>query len=193
MEASKTFLEFLENPSRTFRAGNGQLHLFLTGIPSRLAGSNILTPFPCSGDGYHYYGLEVMRALRDPDFRGSNRFPYVTMCDFTVRRMGGNNQQYTVQCVLPVNLFNEKVRATISRSINVSAVPPSIPPLSPFLLSILPSSPSLPSSSPSFPLLHSFCTSLPPSSFIRPLYDLWHSLVMGRLAIDISISDCDET
>ena len=62
------------------------------------------------GDGYHYYGTEQLMALQDPNYKGSMRFPYVTMCDFHVRRMGGNLHRYTVQCVLPVNLFNEKVR-----------------------------------------------------------------------------------
>lgn len=61
------------------------------------------------GTGYHYYGTEMLRALQDPNFSGSVRFPYVTMCDFWVRRMGHNQQRYTVQCVLPVNLFNEVV------------------------------------------------------------------------------------
>ncbi|XP_067940722.1 innexin unc-9-like [Watersipora subatra] len=61
------------------------------------------------GDGYSAYGTEQLKALQNPDYSGSVRFPYVTFCDFWVRRLGGNMQRYTVQCVLPVNLFNEKV------------------------------------------------------------------------------------
>ena len=61
------------------------------------------------GSNYHLYGLEVMAAwFQSKDWRMPERFPRATMCDLKVRRLG-NVQRYTVQCVLPVNLFNEMI------------------------------------------------------------------------------------
>lgn len=61
------------------------------------------------GTNYNAYGFEVMGKLsRGEDFEESPRFPRITMCDFSIRQLR-NVQQYSVQCVLPINLFNEKI------------------------------------------------------------------------------------
>lgn len=61
------------------------------------------------GQEFHVYGFEVIQSIiNGTDWTASPRFPRVTMCDLKVRRLG-NIQRYTVQCVLPINLFNEKI------------------------------------------------------------------------------------
>ena len=58
---------------------------------------------------YYIYGYELVNKYsHDGDWLMSERFPRVTMCDFQVRALNAV-QQHTVQCVLPINLFNEKV------------------------------------------------------------------------------------
>jgi hypothetical protein len=58
---------------------------------------------------YHYYGIAVIKAMiAGEDWTTSPRFPRVTLCNFNIRRLG-NIHPYTVQCVLPINLFNEKI------------------------------------------------------------------------------------
>jgi len=58
---------------------------------------------------YTLYGFEfVDKLIKGEPMRESPRFPRVTLCDFRIRQLQ-NIQPWTVQCVLPVNLFNEKI------------------------------------------------------------------------------------
>ncbi|CAD5118918.1 unnamed protein product [Dimorphilus gyrociliatus] len=58
---------------------------------------------------FYMYGLrELKNLIYNTESSGSITFPRVTMCDLKVRVVG-NVQRYTVQCVLPINLFNEKL------------------------------------------------------------------------------------
>ncbi|UJR28053.1 hypothetical protein I4U23_009309 [Adineta vaga] len=41
----------------------------------------------------------------------SAHFPIETMCDFMIRMLGQNNNWYTVQCILPFNLFTKRIFA----------------------------------------------------------------------------------
>ncbi|XP_063710590.1 innexin unc-9-like isoform X3 [Symsagittifera roscoffensis] len=62
------------------------------------------------GDRYSLYGLAaLLDFINGVTWQTSRRFPRITMCDFSIRVMGHNVHDYTVQCVLPVNLFNEMI------------------------------------------------------------------------------------
>lgn len=58
---------------------------------------------------YTMFGFEVLSGLQsNTPWRESPRFPRVTFCDFEIRQLE-NIQRFTIQCVLPINLFNEKI------------------------------------------------------------------------------------
>ncbi|XP_052799427.1 innexin unc-9-like [Mya arenaria] len=58
---------------------------------------------------YMFYGFDILKGFQtNQPWKQSPRFPLVTFCDFHIRQQQ-NIQRWTLQCVLPINLFNEKV------------------------------------------------------------------------------------
>jgi hypothetical protein len=61
------------------------------------------------GIDYHMYGFRVVEKLvRGKDWSIAECFPRVTLCDFAIRHQA-RLHSYVVQCVLTINLFNEKL------------------------------------------------------------------------------------
>jgi len=62
------------------------------------------------GRGYHWIGIETLkRWMNGDDLAAIERFPRITMCKFSIRTLGDNIQPYDVQCLLPINIYNEKI------------------------------------------------------------------------------------
>ncbi|CAF1212564.1 unnamed protein product [Adineta ricciae] len=62
---------------------------------------------------YLSYGQKVLYGIMNGRDWLENKFifPRVVFCDFTIRYLGDNNLNYTIQCALPVNLYNERIFA----------------------------------------------------------------------------------
>jgi len=63
------------------------------------------------GGGYHLFGIHAMvDMIAGQEWNGAKAvFPRVTLCDFSVHGYMGNVHPHTVQCVLPINFFSEKI------------------------------------------------------------------------------------
>ncbi|KIH49897.1 Innexin, partial [Ancylostoma duodenale] len=56
------------------------------------------------------HGLRVVvDALNGRQWKNSGNFPRVTFCDLEVRELGGAVHRWSLQCVLMINMFNEKI------------------------------------------------------------------------------------
>ncbi|KAK3600963.1 hypothetical protein CHS0354_004172 [Potamilus streckersoni] len=78
--------------------------LFLANVISQFF---ILNAFMATN--YNMYGFEYIKMFQSgTSMKESPRFPRITLCDFQIRQLQ-NIQRWTVQCVLPINLFNEKI------------------------------------------------------------------------------------
>lgn len=62
---------------------------------------------------YTTFGFDIVREMaanRDWSEDAYVAFPRVTLCDFKIRGQDmANVHAYTIQCVLPINLYNEKI------------------------------------------------------------------------------------
>ena len=68
---------------------------------------------PILGLNFTTFGVDIIHKMIEDETHGTvhtetSAFPKVTMCNFKVRRLG-NVHCYAMQCVLPINLYAEKI------------------------------------------------------------------------------------
>lgn len=110
------FVRIRQKASRVFFICNKREGTYLTGLYLFTKAAyliNVICQFfildAFMGGFFSFWGMEAMATLaREHEMKESRRFPRVTLCDFRIRQLQ-NIQDYTVQCVLPINLFNEKI------------------------------------------------------------------------------------
>ncbi|KJH51077.1 Innexin [Dictyocaulus viviparus] len=99
------------NVSKVVRYGSSLFNLYI--VMKVLMFTNLLLQFfflnHFLGTAYTFWGVGIlMDLIRGRQWQQSGHFPRVAFCDLTVREMGNVNN-WTVQCVLMVNMFNEKI------------------------------------------------------------------------------------
>ncbi|CAH8480657.1 unnamed protein product [Heterobilharzia americana] len=63
----------------------------------------------CWSVEYNFYGIRVLYDLaKGRQWEESGHFPRVTFCDFEAKKLA-QSHYYTLQCVLPINMFLEKI------------------------------------------------------------------------------------
>ncbi|KHN77041.1 Innexin-3 [Toxocara canis] len=81
--------------------------LFIANLLIQLALINTFLGIP-DGDALTWGIALPISLFRGEDWSTTGIFPRVTMCDFEVRELG-NIHRWSVQCVLPLNMFSEKI------------------------------------------------------------------------------------
>nr|AAF75840.1 putative gap junction protein pannexin [Girardia tigrina] len=119
-------IEFVEKSKSNFV--KALRNLFVCGFGSRKYGSYLITLYFVTKLLYiinvigqifllthslnvlvRFFGFKVLSDLgKGDDWKSTGHFPRVTMCDFQIRNLG-QRTNYSVQCVLPINLFNKKI------------------------------------------------------------------------------------
>ena len=79
--------------------------MYLTNVVGQLFLMSILLGIK----NYHFFGFEILNRMgKGVDLVSNHYFPKVSHCDFKIRELG-NDHHYTVQCVLAINIFTEKI------------------------------------------------------------------------------------